>query len=308
MAGYAIVGAGGVLGAKLVERALAESDAPVYAFTHGATPPIAAAGSPRVTWASLDLADGPAVLAALTAAHPAAVINSAAMTNVDACENQREQALAANATGPGHLAAACVQLGARLIHVSTDYVFPGDDAQPGPYLEGAAPRPVSYYGWTKLEGERAVERVCAGRVSWSVVRTALVYGHVPGGRTNFVQWLVGELRAGRRVRVVTDQINTPTLADDLAAVLLRLATGAPETGEGILHVAGPDLLSRRDWARAIVDHFGLDADLIDLTTTAGLAQRAQRPLKSGLRTTRAAAWAGVALRGVRAGLEACGVE
>jgi dTDP-4-dehydrorhamnose reductase len=301
----AIVGAGGVLGAKVVERALAVRDGPIVAYTHGAVPAIPAASSPRVRWAPLDLADAAAVAVALDAARPAAVINAAAMTNVDACETAPEAALAANGAGPRHLAVACVRLGARLIHVSTDYVFPGDEAEPGPYREDAPVRPINAYGASKLAGEQAVREVCAGRVPWLVARTALVYGHIPGGRTNFVKWLVGELRAGRRVTVVQDQFNTPTLADDLAAALLHLlARGS----EGVIHVAGPDLVARDEWARAIADYHHLDASLIDVTSTAALKQTAQRPLRSGLRSSRAAELDGVTLRGVRDGLTALYVE
>ncbi|HEX8037207.1 MAG TPA: dTDP-4-dehydrorhamnose reductase [Ktedonobacterales bacterium] len=301
----AIVGAGGVLGAKLVEHALAATDARIHAFTHGATPAIPAAQSDRVTWQPLDLADSATIVDTLSAVHPSIVINAAAMTNVDACEARREEALAANAAGPRHLASACVQLGARLLHVSTDYVFPGDDQQPGPYVEDAPVRPVNYYGWTKLQGEQAIAEVCDGHVPWLVVRTALVYGYVPGGRTNFITWLAGELRAGRRVKVVHDQFNTPTLADDLATALLHLAQ---RDSQGIIHVAGPDLISRDAWARAIAAYYALDESLIDVLSTAELKQPAQRPLRSGLRTSRAAERTGVTLRGITAGLEALGAH
>jgi dTDP-4-dehydrorhamnose reductase len=301
MGGLAIVGAGGVVGTKLVEQALAATDGPIHAFTHAPIPPHAPAQPGRVSWQALDLSYRAAVHRALDAARPEIVINAAAMTNVDACETRSDEAAAANAHGPRYLAEACVRLGARLLHVSTDYVFPGDAEQPGPYAEDAATRPVNNYGWTKLEGERAIVEVCDGRVPWLIARTALVYGHVPGGRANFVSWLAGELRAGRRVRVVSDQINTPTLADDLAAALLHLMRRGTE---GQIHIAGPDLLSRDAWARAIAAHYGLDAGLIDVTTTAELKQIAPRPLRSGLRTHRAADLEGVQMRGVRAGLAA----
>ncbi len=305
MGPIAIIGAGGVLGAKLVARALAVTDDRLLTYTHGSVPSRPAAPSPRVTWLPLDIGDAAAVAAALEQARPALVLNAAAMTNVDACELRREEAYAANAAGPRHLAAACVRLGARLIHVSTDYVFPGDDPHPGPYVEGAPERPVNYYGWTKLEGERAVAATCAGRVPWLVARTALVYGAVPGGRANFITWLVGELRGGRRVKVVNDQVNTPTLADDLAGALLHLAAAG---SEGLIHTAGPDLLSRDAWAHLIADYYALDAGLIDVLTTAELKQQAQRPLRSGLHTARHNELAGAPLRGVRAGLDALGLR
>lgn len=301
MGALAVIGAGGVLGAKVVEQALSQTDSPIYAYVHKTTPAIASSASPRITWKLLELDDESAISRDLASVNPDVVINSAAMTNVDACEIRRDEAYVANATGPRYLAEACVRLGARLIHVSTDYVFAGDDAQPGPYLEDALVRPVNHYGWTKLEGERAIEEICSGRTSWLIVRTALVYGHIPGGRTNFVKWLLGELQAGRRVKIVRDQINTPTLADDLASALLRQAHS---TSEGIMHIAGPDLLTRYEWARIIASSYGLDEQLLDVISTSELNQPAQRPLQSGLRSLRASEWKGTVLRGVREGLGA----
>jgi dTDP-4-dehydrorhamnose reductase len=300
----AIVGADGVLGARLVAQAVAEYDERIVAFARRlpALERRVLFGAPaRVEWRTLDIADGAAVAEALRTLRPTSVINAAAMTNVDACEAQPEAASAANAAGPRHLAQACVTLGASLLQVSTDYVFDGEDAHPGPYAEDASPHPINHYGRTKLEGERAVERICAGRVPWLIARTAWVYDTPAEGRSNFVTWLRGELRAGRRARVAHDQSGTPTLAVDLAAALLRLH-GAGCTG--LIHVAGPDSVTREAWARAIVTHDGLDGGLIDVTTTEALGQRAPRPLHAGLRTRREDNLAGVTLRGIDAGLDA----
>src|SRR5579862_2455533 len=136
----AIVGAGGVLGSKLVTQALAAhadeaASEPRYqrivAYTHGVTPDIPAVRSSRVVWRALEIGDHIAVEHALAETLPTVVINAAAMTNVDACETRRDEALAANANGPRALAEACRRLGAQLLHVSTDYVFDGSDTQPG---------------------------------------------------------------------------------------------------------------------------------------------------------------------------------
>lgn len=301
MGKLAITGAGGVLGAKLVEQALTATDDEIVAYTHGAIPQIPGRDDPRIHWTALDLAGADAINDALASARPDAVINAGAMTNVDACETRRDAALAANGEGPRALAEACVRLGATLVHISTDYVFPGSDANPGPYLESASTQPINYYGESKLAGEIAVRETCADTTPWLVARTALVYGHVPGGRTNFVKWLAGELKAGRRVRIVSDQYNTPTLADDLAGALLRLLQRG---ATGMIHVAGPELLGRHEWAVAIAQHYGLDAGLIDVVSTAELRQPAARPLRSGLRTEREGDLADVTLRGVAAGLDA----
>ena len=272
-----ITGAGGVVGSKLVEQAVrAGRYDHIRALSHAPATDLAAQ-YPSVEWATLDLGDRAAMLEQARLAPPDVVVNPAAMTNVDACESRREDAQRANVDGPRTLAEICRDRGAHLLHVSTDYVFPGDDAQPGPYAEDATPRAINYYGQSKLDGERAIAAVCGDDSPFTIVRTALVYGL--GRRTNFVTWLAGELRAGKRVRIVRDQFNTPTIADDLAAVLLALAA---RQRTGMYHAAGPDLVGRHEWALAIAQHFALDVTLIDWVTSAELAQPAPRPLRSGL--------------------------
>ncbi len=293
-----ITGAGGVVGGKLVEQAAAGGRYDrIRALSHAPAPELAAR-YPDVEWAELDLGDRDAVREQARLAPPDVVINPAAMTNVDACESRRDEARRANVDGPRWLAEVCRDRGARLLHVSTDYVFPGDDAQPGPYAEDGAPRAISYYGQTKLDGERAIMAVCGSDAPYTIVRTALVYG--VGRRANFVTWLAGELRAGRRVRIVRDQFNTPTIADDLAAVLLWLAA---HEGTGVYHAAGADLVGRHEWALAIANHFHLDTSLIDWVSSAELAQPAPRPLRSGLTCARLLAEPDAPrLRGIARGL------
>ncbi|HEY7341805.1 MAG TPA: SDR family oxidoreductase [Ktedonobacterales bacterium] len=293
-----ITGAGGVVGGKLVEQAAASGRyARIRALSHAPVPDLAAR-YPTVEWAALDLGDRDAVLEQAQVAPPDVVINPAAMTNVDACESRRDEARRANVDGPRWLAEVCRDHNARLLHVSTDYIFPGDDAQPGPYAEDATPRAISYYGQSKLDGERAIATVCGSDTPYAIVRTALVYGL--GRRANFVTWLAGELRAGRRVRIVRDQFNTPTIADDLAAVLLWLAE---QERTGIYHAAGPDLVGRHEWALAIANHFDLDTSLIDWVSSAELAQPAPRPLRSGLTCARLLAEPDAPrLRGIASGL------
>ena len=294
-----ITGAGGVVGGKLVEQTAASGRYDrIRALSHAPVAADLAARYPAVEWETLDLGDRDAVLEQARLAPPDVVINPAAMTNVDACESQRDAARRANVDGPRWLAEVCRDHNARLLHVSTDYVFPGDDAQPGPYAEDATPRAISYYGQTKLDGERAIAAVCGEDSPYAIVRTALVYGL--GRRANFVTWLAGELRAGWRVRIVRDQFNTPTIADDLAAVLLWLAA---HEATGVYHAAGADLVGRHEWALAIANHFGLDTSLIDWVTSAELAQPAPRPLRSGLTCARLLAEPDAPrLRGIARGL------
>ncbi len=276
-----ITGAGGVVGTKLVEQAVASGAYDhICALTHGLP---AQASTDQVTWMHLAIEDEAALTDLAAHAPPQVIINPAAMTNVDRCESQHDEASRANAAGPRMLARVARAHGAHLFHVSTDYVFPGDAAHPGPYREDAVPRPINYYGQSKLDGEVAVRAEMADDAPYAIVRTALVYGLIPGGRMNFVTWLVRELQAGRRVRIVRDQFNTPTLADDLAALLLWQAAHGTT---GIYHGAGPDLIGRHDWALRISAHFKLDSNLIDWVSTAELGQPAPRPLRSGLQCAR----------------------
>jgi dTDP-4-dehydrorhamnose reductase len=171
------------------------------------------------------------------------------------------------------VAAAAAAAGAHLLVLSTDYVF---DGEAGPYREVDPVRPLSVYGQSKLGGERAAAAACP---DLCVARTSVLYGVAPGVRPSFVVWLVNELSAGRPVTVVDDQTGSPTLADDLALLLLDLS--ARRTA-GVFHTAGPEWLNRYDFAVRIAAAFALDAGLIRRGATAGLRQPAPRPRHSGL--------------------------
>lgn len=277
-----ITGAGGVVGTKLVIEAIRQGHFErIYAFVH--TPHAICILSPAVKWLVLDISDREAVQAAARINTPTVIINAAAMTNVDACEMQPHMAQRINSEGPRYLAEVSCQHDAHLLHLSTDYIFPGDDVNPGPYREDSTPRPVNCYGRTKLGGERAVLRICKESTPCTIVRTALVYDFITGGRINFISWLLSELGSGRRVRVVRDQWNTPTLADDIASILLWLAE---HHKTGVYHVAGPDLVGRHELALSIAQHFALDSRLIEWVVTSELGQMAKRPRYSGLQCER----------------------
>lgn len=172
----------------------------------------------EVDWvdlAELDIADAAAVDAWFASEAPyGVVVNCAAMTNVDGCEADFPAAFAANALGPMNLARACARTGAALVHVSTDYVFPG--TEPGDRTEGDAPAPISAYGRSKLAGE-GLALACNPRTH--VVRTAWLYGE---GR-NFVATMLRLAASRDAVTVVDDQLGNPTSADDLAGELMRIA-------------------------------------------------------------------------------------
>jgi dTDP-4-dehydrorhamnose reductase len=237
-----------------------------------------------------DLADRHSVEQAVAAAAPAAVINCAAWTDVDGCEADPERAVLVNALGVRHLAAACARVGAHLVHVSTDYVFPGD--KDGPYDEWDEPGPRSVYGRSKLGGEREVARHAG---SWAIARTSWVFGRQ--GR-NFVDTIVGRAAEGGPLRVVDDQRGCPTYAPDLAGALGRLAV---ERRPGLYHVTNAGVCTWHELACAAVELAGLDPSVVGTTTTAELGRPAPRPANSVLSGT---AWAAAGLTPLRPWREA----
>jgi dTDP-4-dehydrorhamnose reductase len=278
MSGILITGAGGLVGSKIVRHLLATQEVPIYAI-YRRPPGAILTSTGRFKQYILDLATSSEIATIIMATKPELVLHVAAMTNVDACERERELAYAVNVASTATIARACAISGARLVYVSTDYVFDGSDEHPGPYAEDAPVHPLGYYGLTKLQGEEAVQEYCAGRTSWAICRTAVVYGFAPDVRLNFALWLLSELRAGHTVRVVIDQFNTPTIADHLAEMLIAVGQRG---SNGIYHTAGGDYLDRFSFARQLAAAFALDASLLQPITTAELRQPAPRPLRSGL--------------------------
>ena len=237
-----------------------------------------------------DLTDRDSVEQAVSAAAPAAVVNCAAWTDVDGCEADPERAMHVNALGVRHLAGACARVGAHLVHVSTDYVFPGD--KDGPYDEWDEPDPRSVYGRSKLGGEREAARHAG---SWAIVRTSWVFGR--RGR-NFVDTILGRAREGAPLLVVDDQRGCPTYAPDLAGALARLAV---ERRAGIYNVTNEGACTWHDLAVAAVELAGLDPSVVGTATTAELERPAPRPANSILS---GAAWAAAGLPPLRPWREA----
>jgi dTDP-4-dehydrorhamnose reductase len=300
MSGFLVSGVTGLVGRHVLAALLAQPGEELHALTRQPLP-APFAGHPRIRAYQADLTDADAVAAAMRAARPAVVIHPAAIADVDACERDHALAYAVNVGGAANIARACAAVGAHLIHVSTDYVFDGSAANPGPYDEGAAPHPINYYGQTKLEAEQQASDICAGRVGCAICRTALVYGVNPTGRTNFLLSILENLRAGRPVRAVTDQYNTPTHAANLAAMLIAAAR---RRATGVYHTAGGERISRYQLVLALAQYFGLDASPVVALSSAELGQPAKRPLLSGLRAEKAERDLGVQAWPLREGFAA----
>jgi dTDP-4-dehydrorhamnose reductase len=223
--------------------------------------------------AELDITDAAAVADAVAAGD--LVVNCAAFTNVDASESDPQAAHAINAEGPGNLARACARAVARLIHISTDYVFEGGAGRSTPYEVDEPTGPVSVYGRSKLDGELAVLAELPGA---HVVRTSWVYTGADG--SDFVA-VMRRLAAGDKViDVVDDQTGSPTYSHDLVAALLEVAER--DIRPGILHAANAGAASRFDQARAVFVAVGADPQRVRPVPTSASPRPAQRPVYSVL--------------------------
>ena len=211
----------------------------------------------------------------LAAVRPDWVINTAALTNVDQCEVDRDLARKANLELVDSLVQACRRIDAGLVQLSTDYVF---DGASGPYTEHDRPHPLSHYGQLKLDSERLV---LEGLDRSIVVRTLWLYGYVPGTGSNFVTWALKTLHQGGSLKAFADQWGNPTYVHDLARILVELCRG---DAWGLFHMGGATFMTRYELVHDLARVFGLDARRVEPVSTAAAGLQAVRPLRSGLRT------------------------
>jgi dTDP-4-dehydrorhamnose reductase len=243
-----ITGAGGLLGGYLARRALANHD-------------LLALGR-----AELDISDPSTVEWVVNQFRPHAIINCAALSNVDRCESEPDLAFKVNAEGPGNLARACQKVGAELIHVSTDYVF--DGRKTTPYTIEDEPNPISVYGQSKLAGEQAVRE---NLQRCYIVRPARIFGI--GGR-NFASLIVARIKHPEPIRAITDEIGSPTYARDLAERIMTILTlGQP----GIYHVTNSGECSWYEFTLEVLRALGKDDVAVERMSGVDLKRPAKRP-------------------------------
>ncbi|GIV60870.1 dTDP-4-dehydrorhamnose reductase [Rhodocaloribacter litoris] len=266
-----ITGANGLLGQELVAQMSRFPDYDLLATARDPAPHFEQGAGGYVP---LDITDHAAVRNLFQDFTPDTVINCAAMTQVDRCETDREACWRVNVDAVEHLARCCYQHGSRLVQVSTDFVFDGEN---GPYRETDRPHPISFYGKSKLASENAARG--AGLDRWAVARTILVYGTGNRlSRSNIVLWVLDQLSRGKKIRVVTDQWRTPTYVVDLAAGIERIVRF---NKSGIFHLSGREMFSIYEFAHRIARIFDLDASLIHPTDGTRFRQEAPRPPRTG---------------------------
>lgn len=243
-----IIGASGFIG-RYVSRRLANPAGNTVFSTYNSR----SSADDGASWHRVEITDPAGLDALFASARPEVVVHLAAMADVGTAERNPEVASAVNATATETIARLCQRHAARLVFVSTEYVF---DGRNGPYRQDDAPAPTTQYGRTKFEAEQAVASLAS---NWSVLRTSIVYGWPAPGRRNFVPMLVDRLRNGEAYHAPTNVYRSPVYVEHLVDGIVRLV----ETEDtGVHHVAGSDWVTMHEFALTVAEEFGLDPGLV----------------------------------------------
>jgi dTDP-4-dehydrorhamnose reductase len=269
-----ITGGTGLLGLKLTETCAGRG---IEVFAADISAP-SSSSQGDANFLELDITDAKSTTSKITELKPDVVMNTAAMTDVDLCEVEKEKALRINAEGTKNVAEACQKAGTFLIYVSTGYVF---DGEKGLYGEDEEPNPADYYGYTKLKGEEFVRNYAT---EWCIARTDVLFGWGRPSRPNFATWVIDKLKKKENIKVITDQYCSPTLNTNLAEMMVEVAE---RNIKGILHLAGATRINRYDMAKKISKAFQLDEKLIRPAKAEELQWKAKRPKDSSLNVERA---------------------
>jgi dTDP-4-dehydrorhamnose reductase len=267
-----LTGSNGMLGSQLL-KSLAENGFPVLATGKGEFKHNSLIFNDIIKYTEMDLLDHGSVEKTIIDYKPTHILHLAAITQVDECEQNRELCYSVNVDSTSCIIKLAEQLSAKLIYLSTDFVFDGLN---GPYKEDDHVCPVNYYGTTKIEAENILLQ---SKVNHCIIRTILLYDKPSDtGRTNFINWVKGNLEKNSPIQVVDDQIRTPTYIPDLVKAILEVIK---RDTRGIYHVSGADTLSPYEMAIAVAEHLGLDKSLITAVNASTFNQPAKRPLKTG---------------------------
>ncbi|RZK56398.1 MAG: SDR family oxidoreductase [Pedobacter sp.] len=265
-----VTGSNGLLGQKITEKVLKEGGVNLVATSKGKNRFPVKQG---YEYAEMNILDPAEVKTVIEQHKPDAIIHTAALTNVDTCEDQKELAHQLNVDAVATLIQLCEEHNIQFLHLSTDFIFDGED---GPYDELAAPNPLSYYGITKLKAEELIKN---SKAKWAILRTIIVYGIVSDmSRSNIVLWAKGALEKGNPINVVNDQWRMPTLVEDLADICLL---AIEHDAQGVFNASGKDMMSIAELVAKVADFWNLDKSLINEVSAVALNQTAKRPVKTG---------------------------
>lgn len=265
-----ITGSNGLLGQSLLNLLLQEKEEyQVFGFSRGKN----RSGRNDFSYVSIDITDEENLKKTILEIQPNFIINTAAMTQVDDCETDKEACDLLNVLVVKWLAEISEDINCHLIHISTDFIF---DGLKGNYKETDTPNPLSYYGLSKLKSE---EILTNSKIDFTILRTILVFGKVfDMSRSNIVLWVKEMLEKGKEITIVNDQFRTPTYVEDLA---MACKISIDKKATGIYNVSSNELLSVYEIAQQIAAAFQLDKSLIQPISTSTLSQRAPRPAKTG---------------------------
>ncbi len=265
-----ITGSNGLLGQKLVKLLSSNQEVNLLATSKGENRIFSIGG---YRYESLDITNKNEIDNLIDTFKPNAIINTAAMTDVDACESNQKLCWDLNVNAVKYLIEASRRNNSHLIHLSTDFVFDGKN---GPYSETDEPNPLSYYGNSKYESEKLLQ---ASNIKWAIVRTIIVYGIGENmSRSNIVLWAKEALEKGSPLTIVDDQFRAPTLAEDLAEGCWLIAK---KEAEGIYHLSGKDAMSIIDLVYRVADFYKYDKSIVTPISSSSLNQAAKRPPKTG---------------------------
>lgn len=265
-----VTGSNGLLGQKLTDAIIRNKNFELIATSKGENRHPVKEG---YQYASMDIANPESIQKVVSEFLPDVIINTAAMTNVDVCEKEKEECWLLNVTAVSYLIDVCKSHNIQLIQLSTDFIFDGAD---GPYTEEAEASPLSYYGESKWEAEKLLQ---VSGIHFAILRTIIVYGIVNDmSRSNIILWAKGALAKGSTINVVIDQWRMPTLAEDLADICLL---AVEKEAQGVYNASGKDMMSILELVERVADYYGLDKSLINPISSASLNQAAKRPVKTG---------------------------
>jgi dTDP-4-dehydrorhamnose reductase len=271
-----ITGSNGLLGQKIVKLCL-KYKLPFLATSKGIN---RNPDCPETNYFHLDICNKLEINHVFDSFYPTHIIHTAAITNVDYCEVNKEECEEVNINATKYLFDACQRHEAYFNFVSTDFVF---DGEKGNYVETDLVNPLSYYAKSKVEAENIL--LNSSYQKWSIARTIIVYGQSHNmSRSNLVLWVHDSLKNKKEINVVNDQFRTPTWADDLAWGCIQLCL---KNQFGIYHLSGKDYVSMLEFAYIVADFYQLDKNLIKEITSESLNQAAKRPPKTGFNIEKA---------------------